>query len=63
MGAAAKRMRRVVRQEMRSAIGQAGAALWAECARLRWPARLRLALRLLRGLAFDGKRIEKGGEA
>jgi hypothetical protein len=56
-------MRRVVRQEMRSAIGQAGAALWAECARLRWPARLRLALRLLRGLAFDGKRIKKGGEA
>lgn len=58
MSGAAKRIKRTMRREVRSVIGAGMEVLWEGCARLRWPARVRLALRLVRGRAFDGKRLE-----
>ena len=60
MSKSAKRLRRAVRRELRATVGDGMGALWAECAKLRFPARVRLAWRLVRGRAFDGKRITKG---
>ena len=62
MSGSATRLRRIVRKEMQAAILRASPALlWEHCARLRWPARLRLAWLLVRGRAFDGGRL-LGGE-
>jgi len=60
MSGSAKRLRRTVRREVTAAVGVGLDMLWAERAKLRTLARLRLAWRLIRGRAFNGSRIESG---
>ncbi len=55
----AKQIRRTMRREVRHAIGDGIGVLWEAYARKRWPVRLRLAWRMLRGRGVDGKRLGK----
>ena len=57
-GRSSKRMRRA----MRGVMGEGIDRLWSGLAALPFRARAVLALRMLRGQAVDGNRIEKGGE-